>query len=111
MHVCVYDRMRSESESASHSSPPQLKGVQVISECARMCWYYFANLFTVSVGLPVHTVTQKKSHTHISNTKNTDKCIARNDGKSTLDTCIKEKQRVRQTAARYTQKNKQKKSK
>ena len=29
MYVC----MRSESESASHSSPPQLKGVRVISAC------------------------------------------------------------------------------
>ncbi len=29
IHMCVflYDCMRSESESASHSSPPQLKGV------------------------------------------------------------------------------------
>jgi hypothetical protein len=31
MDVC----MRSESESASHSSPPQLKGVRVICACAR----------------------------------------------------------------------------
>jgi hypothetical protein len=31
MYVC----MRSESESASHSSPPQLKGVRVIYACAR----------------------------------------------------------------------------
>jgi hypothetical protein len=63
MYVC----MRSESESVSHSSPPQLKGVRVISACvcvrARVCWYYFANLSTVSVSLPVHTVTQQK-HTH-----------------------------------------------
>ncbi len=28
---------RSESESASHSSPPQLKGVRVISACVRTC--------------------------------------------------------------------------
>ncbi len=32
--------------------------------CARMCWYYFANLSTVSVCLPVHTVTQKHAYTH-----------------------------------------------
>ncbi len=31
MYVCMYDCVRSESESASHSSPPQLKGVRVIS--------------------------------------------------------------------------------
>ncbi len=38
MHVCMYDCMRSESESASHSSPPQHKGVRVISACVpRSC--------------------------------------------------------------------------
>ena len=43
MHTCVsvYVNvcMRSESASASHSSPPQLKGVRVISACAcaRVC--------------------------------------------------------------------------
>jgi hypothetical protein len=37
MHVCMYDCMRSESESASHLSPPQLKGVRVISACVRAC--------------------------------------------------------------------------
>ena len=33
--LCMYICIRSESESASHSSLPQLKGVRVISECAR----------------------------------------------------------------------------
>ncbi len=33
--LCMYVCMRRESESASHSSPPQLKGVRVISACAR----------------------------------------------------------------------------
>ena len=32
--------------------------------CARVCWYYFADLSTVSVCLPVHTVTQQHTHTH-----------------------------------------------
>ena len=36
-YVFLYDCMRSESESESHSSPPQLKGVRVISECVRVC--------------------------------------------------------------------------
>jgi hypothetical protein len=31
---------------------------------ARVCWHYFANLSTVSVCLPVHTVTPKHTHTH-----------------------------------------------
>jgi hypothetical protein len=64
--LCMYMCMSSESESASHSSPPQLKGVRVISACvcARVCWYYFLNLSTASVCLPVHTVTQTHTHTH-----------------------------------------------
>ena len=35
--LCMYDCMTSESESASHSSPPQLKGVRAISACVRAC--------------------------------------------------------------------------
>ncbi len=31
--LCMYVCIRSESESASHSSPPQLRGVRVISTC------------------------------------------------------------------------------
>ncbi len=31
--LCMYVCMRSERESASHSSPPQLKGVRVIFAC------------------------------------------------------------------------------
>ena len=31
--LCMYVCMRIESDSASHSSPPQLKGVRVISAC------------------------------------------------------------------------------
>jgi hypothetical protein len=80
MYVC----MRSESESVSHSSPPQLKGVRVISACvcvcARVCWYYYADLSTGSVSLPVHTVT----HTHTQATlKNTGTYLSSNDRKST----------------------------
>ncbi len=37
MYVCMYVCLRSESEAASHSSPPQLKGVRVISACVRTC--------------------------------------------------------------------------
>ncbi len=39
VHVCMYDCVRSDSESASHSSTPQLKGVRVICACmcARVC--------------------------------------------------------------------------
>ncbi len=51
---------------------------------ARVCWYYIADLSTVSVCLPVHDVTQKHTYTHTSNTKNTGKHTSSNDGKSTL---------------------------
>jgi hypothetical protein len=52
---------------------------------ARVCWHYFANLSTVSVRLPVHTVTQKKhTRTHTSHTKNTGKYRSSHDRKSAL---------------------------
>jgi hypothetical protein len=49
MYVCMYDCLRSESESASHSSPPQLKGVWVISAYvrARVCWQLSCMLIKV----------------------------------------------------------------
>jgi hypothetical protein len=37
MYLCLYDGLRSRSESASHSSPPQLKSVPVILACVRVC--------------------------------------------------------------------------
>jgi hypothetical protein len=58
--LCTYVCMRSESESVSHSSPPQFKGVRVTSACV----YYFTNLSTVSVCLSVHTVRQTHTHKH-----------------------------------------------
>ena len=80
--LCMYVCMRSESESASHSSPPQLKGVRVISACVCtrcVCWYYFANLSTVSVCLPVHTVTQKNTNTHKQQPQKTSKYMSSNE--------------------------------
>jgi hypothetical protein len=35
VYLCIYVCMRRESESAAHSSPPQSKGVRVVSACAR----------------------------------------------------------------------------
>ena len=69
MHVGMYDCMRSASESELDnqlSGHTQLKGVRVISACygVSACWHYFANLSTVSVCLPVHTVTQNKHKPH-----------------------------------------------
>ncbi len=52
MYVCMYDCLRSESESASHSSPPQLKGVRVLSACVRVC--------VLTAVVHVHKSWQKK---------------------------------------------------
>jgi len=48
------------------------------------CWYYFANLSTVSVRLPVHTMTNEHTNTHTSHNKKTGKYMSSNDRKSTL---------------------------
>jgi hypothetical protein len=92
--------------------------------CARtrVCWYYFADLSSVSVCLPVHTVTETHKHTYTSNTKNTVTQAMKARQKRRLagpttgcctkkETCIDEKQRVRQPAVRYTQEKKKKEKK
>ena len=53
MYVCMYACLRSESESASHSSPPQLKGVRVISTSARV----------LTAGVHAHKVDKQKTDT------------------------------------------------
>ncbi len=67
---CMYVCMRSESESASHSSPPQLKGVWVISTCARARVCSGTIPLISLLCLPVHTVRQKKN-THTQTTLKT----------------------------------------
>ncbi len=42
--------------------------------CVCVCWYYFANLWTVSVCLPVHTVTQKHTHTQATRKTQANAC-------------------------------------
>ncbi len=64
--LCMYVCMRSESESASHSSPPQHKVCEwSLHVHARACVFrhYFANLTTLSVCLPVHTLTRTHTDT------------------------------------------------
>jgi hypothetical protein len=59
VHVCMYDCVRSEGESASHSSPPQLKGVRVMCACMRVC--------LLTAGVHAHKSGQTKNrhdHTH-----------------------------------------------
>jgi hypothetical protein len=69
VYLCMCTCMRSENESASHSSPPQLKGVRVISPCAHagVCpgTILLISLLCLFVGR-AHRDT--KTHTHTSNT-------------------------------------------
>jgi hypothetical protein len=64
MHVC----MRSERESASHSSPPQLKGVRVISTCVHArentSTISLNSLYCVCLSAGAHRDT--KTHTTLS---------------------------------------------
>ena len=71
MHTCVsvYVYVYAERErisvtlvtTAAQACPSDL----CMCTHERVCWYYFANLSTVSVWLPVHTVTQKHTHTEL----------------------------------------------
>ncbi len=55
---CMYMCRRSKNESASHSSPPQLKGVRVISACV-----HTISLISL-LGLSVCQCTPTLEHTH-----------------------------------------------
>ncbi len=72
MHTCVSVNVCGGGTRANQRhTRPQLEGVRVISECmrARVCWDYCVHLSTVSVCLPVHTVTH--THTHTQATRKT----------------------------------------
>ncbi len=78
MYVCTW----SESESASHSSPPQLKGLRVISACARAFGLelFPESLYCVCLSAGAH----RDTNTHTSNTKYTGTYMPSNDRKSTF---------------------------
>jgi hypothetical protein len=84
--LCMYMCLRSESESASHSSPLQLKGVRVISACvcARVCAGNISLFSLLCQFICQFTPWHKNTHTHTSNTKYTGKYTSSNDAKSTL---------------------------
>ena len=63
----VYDCLRSESESASQSSPPQLKCVRVISACAHTC----GCPGTISLNSRLCLFVCRNTLSHTCNTKNT----------------------------------------
>ncbi len=70
--LCMYMCMRHESESASHSSPPQLKGVRVISACAHRCVCTgTTSLISLTVSVCLHTVTQKHTKATLKAQANT----------------------------------------
>jgi hypothetical protein len=79
--MCVWGSRANQRHTRHHRSSRVCEWS--LHVCVRACvLYYFVNLSTVSVCLPVHTVTQ--THTHTSYTKNTGKYMSRNDKKSTL---------------------------
>jgi hypothetical protein len=89
--LCMSVCMRSEFESASQSSPPQLKGVRVISACACVCVcvlvLFRKYLYCVFLSAGTHR-GKKKLQIHKNNTTNTGKCMSSNDRKSTLRSSI-----------------------
>ena len=145
MFVCMY--VRSESASVSHSSPPQLKRVRVISACvyARACMLVLfrsslycvclsagahrdtntqetqktqANTWQVMIGINTCTQAQYLSTQPRETRKLTQAMKARQKRRvagpttgcrTTKADCIQEKQRVRQPAVRYAQKEKKSK--
>ena len=81
VYVCVYEEREQISVTLVTTAAQGCASDLCTCARARVCWYYFANLSTVSVCLPVHTVTQKHSHTH---TKITGQYMSSHDRKSTL---------------------------
>ena len=63
VYVCVYEER--ERISVTLVTTAAQACASHLCMCARVCvcWYYFANLTTVSLHLPLHTVKQK-THTH-----------------------------------------------
>ena len=86
VYVCVYEDRERISVTLVTTAAQACPSDLCMCSRARVCWYYFANLSTVFVCLPVHTVTQKK-HEHTRHTKNTGQYMSSNDRKSFI--CIK----------------------
>jgi hypothetical protein len=76
MHVC----MRRERISVTLVTTAAQGCASDLCICALracVCWYYFANLSTVSVCLPVHTVRQTHTHTQASLKSQANTCQVR----------------------------------
>ena len=82
--MCVWGARANQRHTRHHRSSSVCEWS--LHVCTRMCWYYFADLSTVSLHLPVHTVTQNThtlSHTQ-THTQHSGKYMSSNDTKSTL---------------------------
>ena len=66
VYVYVYEERERISVTLVTTAAHGCASDRCICARARVCSYYFANLSTVSLHLPVHTVTQTHSHTVIS---------------------------------------------
>jgi hypothetical protein len=86
--LCMYMGIMSERVNQHHTRHHRSSRVYTckMQARARVCWYYFTNLSSVSVCLPVHTVTQKHTHKRTSNTAKAGKYVSSNDRKSFI--CI-----------------------
>ena len=84
VHVYVYEERERISVTLVTTAAQGCASDLYTCVCARVCSYYLANLSTVSLHLPVHTVTQK-THSHTQATLKTQgKYMSSNDRKSTL---------------------------
>ena len=62
--VSVHEERERISVTLVTTAPQGCASDLCTCERARVCWYYLANLSTVSVCLPVHIVTPKNTQTH-----------------------------------------------
>ena len=82
VYVYVYEERERISVTLVTTAAQACESDLCMCARARVCSYYFANLSTVSLHLPVHTVEQKHSGTHTCQVRI--EYRSRNDRKSTL---------------------------
>jgi hypothetical protein len=64
VYACVYAERERISVTLATTAAQVCPSDLCMCAHARLRWYYFANLSTASVCLPVHTVTQTNTRTH-----------------------------------------------
>ncbi len=68
VYACVYEERERIGVTLVTTAAQACESDLCMCARARVCSYYFANLSTVSLHLPVHTVTQTNSHTVLFDT-------------------------------------------